>query len=218
MFRIVTALALVSSVASAEVEIKLGTLAPKGSPWEQLLKEMGQKWSEASGGQVKLRIFPGGVMGDEGVMVRKMQVGQLQAASVTTIGLHDITPEPQAVNAPMGVTSFDELDYVMSRLEPKLDEALAQKGYIAINWSDVGFVQFFSAKAIRTPSDVKAVKLFAWDGDPKAVDAWRAAGFQPIVLSSTDVVPSLQTGMIDTVAAAPLYAFTARIYQKANKI
>ncbi len=211
-------LALAPAVASADVEIKLGTLAPKGSPWDLLLKEMGQKWSEASGGQVKLRIYAGGVMGDEGVMVRKMQVGQLQAASVTTVGLHDITPEPQTINVPMGITSFDELDYVMSKMEPKLNAYLEAKGFVAINWSVVGFVQFFSAQRIARPADIKKVKLFAWDGDPKAVEAWRAAGFQPVVLSSTDVLPALQTGMIDTIAAAPLYAFTARINQKANKL
>jgi TRAP-type C4-dicarboxylate transport system substrate-binding protein len=204
--------------ARAEVEIKLGTLAPKGSPWESLLKEMSQKWAEASGGQVKLRIYPGGVMGDEGVMVRKMRVGQLQAASITTVGMHDITPEPQAVDVPMGIESFDELDYVMGKMEPKLDAALEKAGYVAINWSDVGFVQFFSAKDVCTPDKMRSAKIFAWDGDPKSVDAMKAAGMSPVVLSGTDVLPSLSTGLIDTIAAAPLYAFTARFFQKANHI
>src|SRR5260370_35710104 len=73
-----------------EVVIKLGTLAPNGSTWHSLLKEMGQTWSQLSGGKVKLRIYPGGVVGNEGDMVKKMRVGQLQAAALTTIGLHEI--------------------------------------------------------------------------------------------------------------------------------
>ncbi|MSP62717.1 MAG: C4-dicarboxylate ABC transporter substrate-binding protein [Myxococcales bacterium] len=204
--------------ASAEVEIKLGTLAPAGSSWHTLLKEMGQKWAEVSGGQVKLRIYPGGVVGNEGEMVRKMRVGQLQGAALTTVGLHDITPEPQAVGVPLAIASYEELDYVMGKLEGTLNQSLEAKGYVALNWADVGFVRFFSTHAIRTPTDLKGAKLFAWDGDPKSVEAWKAAGFSPVVLSSTDIIPSLQTGMVDTVATAPLYALTSRIYQKANKM
>jgi TRAP-type C4-dicarboxylate transport system substrate-binding protein len=211
-------LALLFAHSASAVEIKLGTLAPSGSPWHNLLKEMAQKWKEASGGQVDLRIYPGGVLGNEGDMVRKMRVGQIQAAAVTTIGLHDITPEPQAVDTPLVIGSYDELDYVMAKVEPKLDAALEAKGYVALQWADVGFVRFFSAKPIATVADMKGAKLFAWDGDPKSVEAWRAAGFQPVVLSSTDVIPSLQTGLIDTIAAAPLYAFTSRIFQKAKNM
>src|ERR1700742_410383 len=88
---------------AAPVLIKLGTIAPKDSRYDQMLEEMGQKWSEASGGQVKLRIYAGGVAGGESDMVRKIGVGQLQAAAITTVGMHDISNEPQALNIPMMV-------------------------------------------------------------------------------------------------------------------
>src|SRR6266849_3654839 len=91
-----TLTALVPGVGRAEEKIKLGTLAPSGSTWHTLLKEMGQKWGEASGGKVKLIIYPGGVVGNEGDMVKKTRIGQLQAAALTTIGLHDIAPDPPA--------------------------------------------------------------------------------------------------------------------------
>src|SRR5689334_10147091 len=90
------ALAMVSSPARAEERVKLGTLAPNGSTWHTPLKEMGQKWAEASGGKVRLVIYPGGVVGNEGDMIKKMRIGQLQAAALTTVGLHEIAPEPQA--------------------------------------------------------------------------------------------------------------------------
>src|SRR3954453_3031522 len=99
----------------ADAVIKLGTLAPNGSTWHTLLKEMGQKWEAASGGKVKLRVYPGGVLGNEGDLVKKMRIGQLQAAALTTIGLHDIVPDAQAVDVPMLVDSWPTLDYVMDR-------------------------------------------------------------------------------------------------------
>jgi TRAP-type C4-dicarboxylate transport system substrate-binding protein len=203
--------------ALAEERIKLGTLAPNGSTWHTLLKEMGQKWSEASGGKVKLVIYPGGVVGNEGDMVKKMRIGQLQAAALTTIGLHEIAPEPQAVDVPMMVDSWRTLDYVMERLGPRLEAEVEKKGYVVLNWSEVGFVRFFSTKRYGSVAELQAnAKVFTWEGDPDSAEAWRAGGFHPVVMSSTDIVPSLQTGLIDTVALAPLYAFTSRIFERAK--
>jgi len=207
----------VAGAVHAEEKIKLGTLAPQGSTWHTLLKEMGQKWSEASGGKVKLIIYPGGVVGNEGDMVKKTRIGQLQAAALTTIGLHEISPESQSVDVPMMIDSFETLDHVMDKLAPKLEKALDAKGYVVIGWSEVGFVRFFSTKRYETmPDFTSKAKIFGWEGDPASIDAWRAGGFKPVVMSSTDIVPSLQTGLIDTVALAPLYAFTTRIFEKAK--
>ncbi len=214
---IALALTLTAGLAAADEKIKLGTLAPSGSTWHTLLKEMGQKWSEASNGQVKLVIYPGGVLGNEGDMVKKTRIGQLQAVALTTIGLHEITPEPQGIDVPMMVESFDQLDYVMEKMAPKLEKALEAKGYVVLGWSEVGFVRFFSTKRYASMKEfTDQAKIFAWEGDPPSVEAWRAGGFKPITMSSTDIVTSLSTGMIDTVALAPLYAFTSRLFEKAK--
>jgi TRAP-type C4-dicarboxylate transport system substrate-binding protein len=210
-------LCLAVPAGAQEVKIKLGTLAPQGSTWHTLLKEMGQKWGEVSGGKVKLVIYPGGVLGNEGDMVKKMRIGQLQAAALTTIGLHEISPDPQAVDVPMMVDSWETLDYVMDRIGPKLAKTVESKGYTVIYWSEVGFVRFFSAKKFETLAALqKDAKIFTWEGDPASADAWRAGGFHPVVMSSTDIVPSLQTGLIDTVSLAPLYAFSSRVFERAK--
>src|SRR5437588_12814975 len=86
-------LCLPFAATAAPLRIKLGTLAPQGSTWHQLLQEMAQKFAQESGGQVELKIYAGGTQGNEGEMIRKMAIGQLQAASITAIGIHEITPE-----------------------------------------------------------------------------------------------------------------------------
>jgi TRAP-type C4-dicarboxylate transport system substrate-binding protein len=218
MKRLLALLFLLTAPASAqEVRIKLGTLAPSGSTWHTLLKEMGQKWGEVSGGKVKLVIYPGGVLGNEGDMVKKMRIGQLQAAALTTIGLHEISPEPQAIDMPMMVDSWATLDYVMEHIAPRLEKAIEAKGYSVIYWSEVGFVRFFSTKKYETFKALQQNgKIFTWDGDPASAEAWRAGGFHPVVMSSTDIVPSLQTGLIDTVSLAPLYAYSSRVFERAK--
>jgi len=209
-------LAALPTAARADVVIKLGTLAPNGSTWHTLLKEMGQKWEAASGGKVKLRIYPGGVLGNESDMVKKMRIGQLQAAALTTIGLHDIAPDAQAVDVPGMVDSWATYDYVMARMAPKLERIIEGKGYVVLGWSEVGFVRFFSTKKFASLPEMQGAKMFCWEGDPASAEAWRVGGFHPVVMSSTDIVPSLQTGLLDTVAMAPLYAFTSRIFEKAK--
>jgi TRAP-type transport system periplasmic protein len=211
------ALAAAAPLASAqEVTVKLGTLAPQGSTWHNLLKDMGEKWAEASGGKVKLRIYAGGTQGNEGDMVRKMAVGQLQAAAITNVGMHDIVKDPQALSAPGIIDSEAEFDAVFPKVEPELNKFLEAKGYVALHWSQVGFIRIFCSKPYRTPAEISDAKMFAWDGDPASVEAWKAAGFRPVVLSSTDVVPSLQTGMINCIANVPLYLLTARLFERAN--
>src|SRR5581483_5028301 len=179
--RLLALLLALTGTASADEKIKLGTLAPRGSTWETLLKEMGQKWSEASGGKVKLVIYAGGVAGNEGDMVKKTRIGQLQAVALTTIGLHEITPEPQAIDVPMMIESFSTLDYVMDRIAPKLEKGLEAKGYVVIGWSEVGFVRFFSTKKYDSMKQFSNdAKIFGWDGDPASIEAWRAGGFKPV--------------------------------------
>ena len=164
---------------------------------------------------MKLRIYAGGTQGNEGDMVRKMAVGQLQGAAVTTVGLHDIAAEPQALTVPLMFDSAAELQKALPILEPKLDVLLEKKGYVPLTWGAIGAIKLFCTKPYQTPAEAAGAKIFAWEGDPGSVKAWKAAGFNPVVLSSTDVITSLQTGMIDCIPNVPLYVLTARLFEKA---
>jgi TRAP-type C4-dicarboxylate transport system substrate-binding protein len=213
---VAAALALAASAASAqEVTVKLGTLAPNGSTWHKLLQEMAERWGKESGGKVKLRIYAGGAQGSEGDMVRKMGVGQLQAASITNVGMHDVVKEPQALSVPGMIDSAAEFEAVFAQVEPKLTKLVEAKGYVPIQWSQVGPIRIFCDEPYKSIASFGDAKMFAWDGDPGSVEAWKAAGFRPVVLSSTDMIPSLQTGMIDCFANAPLYVLTARLFERA---
>lgn len=200
-----------------EVTIKLGTLAPQGSSWHLLLKEMAERFSQVSDGKVKLKIYAGGTQGGEGDMVRKMGVGQLQAASITSVGIHDIAPEPMVFSTP-GLFDAPLFNEVFPLVQKQLESSLESKGYVVLHWAQVGTIYVFCTKAYKTPEEAADAKFFAWDGDPGAIAAFKLAGFRPVVLGSTDIVPSLQTGMISCLNQAPAYMLTARLFDKANKM
>jgi len=203
-----------AQAAAQTVTIKLGTLAPDGSTWHQLLKEMGERWAAESGGKVKLKIFPGGIQGNEGDVIRKMRIGQLQAGAVSIVGLRDIDSAPQALGTPGLITNDDELAYVYEKLAPYWEGKLNEKGFKVLSWGDTGWAHMFTKKPIRTPKDINGLKMFAWSGDPGSFDGWKACGFQPVIVSSTDMIVSLSTGMIEGFATTPILAMTARWYEQ----
>ncbi len=195
-----------AALAAGPTVVKMGTEAPEGSPWHQILKAMGEKWRESSRGSVTLRIYPGGVLGDEPDLVRKMRVGQIQAAAVTAVGLSEIDDSVAALQIPMMFRSYDELDYVRDKLRPVLEKRLESKGFIVLNWGDAGWVMFFAKEPFARPDDLKRMKLFVWAGDNHAVDLWKAGGFNPVPLAATDILPGLQTGLINAFDTTPLAA------------
>ncbi|MCX7826096.1 MAG: TRAP transporter substrate-binding protein DctP [Verrucomicrobiae bacterium] len=204
---------LAAPVARAQgVKIKLATLAPDGSAWHLILKDMGEQWKQLSGGRVTLVIYPGGVAGDEPDMVRKMRIGQIHAAAVTGTGIGEIDPGVQALQIPMLYQTDEEFDYVRAKLTPKLEARLKAKGFVVLNWGEAGWVHFFATKPVVRPDDLKALKLFTWGGDSLVLDLWKAGGFHPVPLASTDIMPGLQTGMINAFATPPMAALSFQWY------
>jgi TRAP-type C4-dicarboxylate transport system substrate-binding protein len=200
---------LLGTVRSAPAEvIKIGTLAPEGSPWHDAILDLAAAWKQLSGGKVELRIYPGGVAGDEPDMVRKMRIGQLQAAALSGAGLQNIAQEVQALQMPMMFRSNAELDYVRERIAPKLEAILEKKGFKVLNWADAGWVMFFTRQPVVRPADLKPLKIFAWAGDTCVVDAWRDSGYQPVPLAATDIYTGLETGLISALPTTPIAALS----------
>lgn len=188
--------------------VKLGTLAPEGTPWFESLRDMGEEWERVSNGSVRIRIYPGGIAGDEPDMVRKMRIGQLQAAALTGVGLGNIGRDVQALQMPLMFKDDAELNCVRDRVRGTVEGDLAKKGFVVLTWGDAGWARFFSTKPIAKPDDLKGRKIFFWSNDDKQLKAWRDWGTNPVSMSVTDVLVGLQSGLIDTIATTPLAALS----------
>ncbi|MEE9166073.1 MAG: TRAP transporter substrate-binding protein DctP [Candidatus Neomarinimicrobiota bacterium] len=194
--------------AGKTLVVKMATLAPDGSPWHEILVEMGQQWYEVTGGEVQLRIYPGGVAGDERHMIRKIRIGQIHAAAVTVEGLTEISRDMNVFFIPLLVSSFEELDALRDEMEPQLLSELERNGFKLLSWADVGWAYWFTREPIRTPQDLMDLRIFSWAGDYRWTELWKLGGFQPVSLASIDVLPSLQTGLVDAFATAPIVALS----------
>jgi TRAP-type C4-dicarboxylate transport system substrate-binding protein len=208
MFRLTMSVFLLGCVTPAlpQTVVKMGTLAPEGSPWHEALQLMAERWRTISGGQVKLVIYAGGVLGDEPDMVNKMRIGQIQAAGLSGAGLSGIEPGVMALQIPMMFDSYEELDYVRERVTPQLEKMMEARGYLVLNWGDVGWVHFFTTRPVTRLAEMRNLKLFTWAGDNDTLELWKANGFRAVPLAATDILTGLQTGLIDAVPTTPLYA------------
>jgi len=218
--RRLTALALLGAAlaagAQAAPKLKLGTLTPAGTSYHSTLMAMGEAWRKESAGAVDLTIFAGGRLGGEAEMVGLMKVNSLQAALLTAVGLSEIEPGVAALqNIPMIFRSFDEVDYVTMKLRPLLEERLAAKGFVVLFWSDAGWVRLFSDRPVLHPDDMRKLKLFTWSGSPEEVGVYKSAGFNAVPLETVDIVPGLQTKLIDAVPAPPFFAMVSQIDSRA---
>jgi len=213
---VIATLALVSaSPAHAQANVvKLATLVPEGSVWDKALREMGADWATATQGRVTLRVYPGGVAGDEPDVVRKMRIGQLQAAAITTAGLASIDPSFNVFNVPMFFDSYPELYATLDKLEPVLKQRLEAKGFILLSWGHGGWVYFFTKHPVESVDGLKKTKMFTWAGDDGMVSTWKAKGFNPVPLAATDIMTGLQTGMIDAYPTTPLLGLTLQWYRQ----
>lgn len=189
------------------VVIKLATLAPRGTVWHDLLLEMGEQWARASGGRVELRVYPGGVAGEEADVLRKMRIGQLQAGSLSLAGLQRISSHVSVLAIPMLMETPEDLVRLRTAMEPRLEALFAENGYILLNWGDVGWIRFFFPDADVSPETAKRRKMLAWSDDALQ-DLWRQAGFRPVVLNLADVLPGLQTGLVNAMGSTPLFVLS----------
>ena len=201
-------LALLGTSAHAgSIVVKLATVAPPDSTWHQYLNEIDEQWRELSNGQVQLKIYAG-TLGDEGDIMRRIRIGQIDAATVSTVGLATIDPAATALHIPLAFTSQQELDYVRERIAVPIEKILGQKGIVVLNWGAGGWLRFFTKTPLQRPADLPAQKLFVWStGDTtQTEEIWKSVGVKPIPLSSVDMLPALQTGMINAYQAPPLLA------------
>lgn len=216
LFLVTLVCSLVPMPASAKIVIKLGTIAPEGSAWHDALLRVRQRWQEESDGGVELRIYAGGVLGGETEMVRKMQRRGLDAVAMSGAGLPHIDSSIDCLNIPLLFESYEELDHVRGAIETDLETQLMARKVKILNWAEAGWVYFFAKQPVRTPDDLRKLRLWTAAGHPESERLFKHFGFRVVPLDETDMLTGLRTGLIEAIDVPPLFALLDRSYQAAT--
>lgn len=198
----------------AAVTLKIATISPDGATWMVKMREGAEEIKKRTNGQVHFKFYPGGVMGNDASVLRKIRIRQLQGGALTSGAMGSIAPDTQLYQLPFMFNSQAEVDYIRGQLDQRLINNLESKGFVTFGFAGGGFAYFMSNNPVSSVADLQKQKVWLPVGDKASKLVFDKADISPIPLPVSDVMTSLQTGLIDTVAVSPVVAISLQWHTK----
>jgi len=217
IFAAIAMLLLNSSIANARV-FKIATVSPDGTFWMQEMRAGAEEIKKKTQGRVEFKFYPGGVMGSDESVLRKIRIGQLQGGAVTASSMTSIAPDIAIYELPYLFDSLDQVDYVRSKMDAELIDALEQKGFVSFGLAEGGFSYMMSDEPLQSVADVRNKKVWLPSNHEIGEAVFSSADISPVPLPLSDVLTGLQTGLIDTIIAPPIGAIALQWHTKINYV
>ncbi len=211
---LLVALLAVPFAPASALNLKIATLAPDGTLWMQELRKGGDEIAQRTAGRVTVKFYPGGSMGSDRVVLRKIRAGQLQGGALTGGALAEIFPDAQIYSLPMLFRSYDELDYVRARMDKTITQGIEDHGFVTFGITDGGFAYLMSSLPLQRADDLKSQKIWVPEGDDISRAMFETLGAASLPLPLTDVLTGLQTGLVTTVGATSSGAIALQWHTK----
>jgi len=199
-------------------KIKIASLTPRGSALDKALRKLGARMSSMTNGAWDIKTFPSGVAGDEVDVIRKMNVGQMDASIITTTGLSQIVREVAVLDAPGAIQGYKGLDKVKAELWPEMQKSFQDKGIQLLGWSEAGQYRYFSKKPIRRLSDLKQMRPWVWPASHVLKETYHTLGVTGVPLGVPEVYGALQTNMVDAVIGTSITAAGLQWWSKVSHV
>jgi TRAP-type C4-dicarboxylate transport system substrate-binding protein len=210
---------MASAAASQAAVLKIATLSPDGSAWMKKMREGADQVEQKTSGRVKFKFYPGGVMGDDAAVLRKMRIGQLQGGAITSGALASVYPDSQVYNLPLLFKSFDEVDYVRHATDPTLEKGFEDRGFVTFGFAEGGLAYAMTkGEAIHKPTDLYHHKVWSPNDDNLSALTFAAMNVTPIPLGLGDVLAGLQTNLIDTITCPPIPALVMQWHSQMTSV
>lgn len=222
MRRLLICLLAISSLSLSAISygktLKIATISPNGSLWMTTMSEAADEISKKTDNRINFRFYPGGVMGNDNAVMKKIRIGQLQGAVFSGGALASQAPNTQIYNIPLLFNSYEEVDYVRQHMDADLEKEFDQAGFISFGLIEGGFAYIMSKKPIADAEELRKNKVWAPSDDPAAQSAAEIFKFSPTTLAIGDVLTGLQTDMINTITTSPIAAIALQWHTQVNYI
>ena len=212
-FLVLSLIAFTSSQALAAT-LKIATVVPNGSSWMNEMKAAAKEVKKKTDGRVKIKFYPGGVMGSDKTVLRKMRSGQLHGGAISAGALAHIYNGVQLYSLPFTFKNLAEVRHVRKTFDPIIAAGLADNGFQLLGLSEGGFAYLMSNKALTKATDIQGQKVWVPEGDLIGNEIFSVAGINPIASPISNVYTGLQTGLLDTVTINPSGAIALQWHTK----
>lgn len=198
--------------------LKIGSVAPRNSPWDKTLNEIAAEWKRISGGTVQLKIYPGGITGTEDDTLRKLRVGALDGMVASTLGLNKISPDLFILSLPLLIRDDNELNYVMDKMDGLYQNLMNSKGFQLVGWTKAGWMKIYSRDPVYYPRDLEKQKLGFTTGEVILTKILKDLGFHLVPGDSIDWLAGLQSGRTDALILSNLVAAAFQVFPIADNM
>lgn len=205
--------------AQEQIRMRIATVAPEGTPWEKQLRRLKQHIESESGGRIRVQMFMGGSLGGEKALVRRTAQGSVQAFGGSTAALGTLVRELDVIEAPYLFDDAAAADRALDGpAKPIVEEVVERRGFVFGLWAENGFRSWYTKdRPIRQPSDLNGLRMRSQESEVH-LQTYRALGASPVAIDVTNVLTSLQTGVVDGFDNTPLFAFATSWYQGAQHL
>lgn len=198
--------------------IKIATLSPEGTFWMKQMRAGANEIEEKTQGRVKFKFYPGGVMGNDDNVLRKIRVGQLHGGAITIGNLSQTTPDTTVYGFPLLFSTLQEAAEIRKTTDPMLSKQIEEDGFVNFGFAQGGFSYLMSKQPILRSDDLKKFKIWVPENSEVGLSVFRHIGATPITLPMSDVLTGLQTGLIDTVITSPIGALALQWHSYVNYV
>jgi TRAP-type C4-dicarboxylate transport system substrate-binding protein len=193
-----------------ELSVKFGTIAPAGTPWADSLEEIKNRVGKNSNNQIKIKTYLGGQLGGELEIMQKIRRGNIEGGGLTCGAMASIIPELDLLEVPFLFESSEEADFILDNyLLGPFKELFEKKGFVMLTWAENGWRSLgHKSKLIKTPEDLRAVKIRSQESKVHLA-FWKKLNASPVAIATPEVLPALQTGVVEAFDNTPLFTLAA---------
>ena len=210
IMKLISLFLLLTSINSWALNIKFGTIAPAGTPWSDSLEEIKARVAKESNDKTKIKVFLGGQLGGELEILQKIRRGNIEGGGLTCAAMASIIPELDLLEVPFLFESSAEADFILDNylLEP-FSKLFAAKGFVMVTWAENGWRSIgHKTKLVKKPEDLKAMKIRSQESKVHLA-FWKKLQASPVAIAVPEVLPALQTGVVEGFDNTPLFTLAA---------
>jgi TRAP-type C4-dicarboxylate transport system substrate-binding protein len=196
----------INSPAVLAKTIKIATISPEGTFWMKQMRAGAKEIKEKTQGRVKFKFYPGGVMGNDDSVLRKIHVGQLHGGAITIGSLSQSTPDTTIYGLPFLFSSIEDAEEIRKTSDPMLNKKMEESGFVCFGIAQGGFTYLMSKQQVNSLEDLKNQKSWVPEKSDVGLSVYSYIGVTPISLPLSDVLTGLQTGLINTIITSPIGA------------
>ncbi|MDH5766806.1 MAG: TRAP transporter substrate-binding protein DctP [Gammaproteobacteria bacterium] len=198
--------------------IKIATISPEGTFWMKQMRAGAKEIKEKTQGRVKFKFYPGGVMGNDSNVLRKIHIGQLHGGAVTVGTLYQSTPDTTIYGLPFLFSNLDDAEEIRKTTDKLLNGRIESNGFVNFGFAQGGFTYLMSKEPVNSFDDLRKQKSWVPEKNDVGLSVYRRINATPISLPLSDVLTGLQTGLINTVITSPIGALALQWHTHVNYV